>query len=50
MLAFLAELWRYMRRRKRYWLLPVMVVLLAVMGLVVIASGSSLGPLIYTLF
>jgi len=50
MLAFLAELWRYMRRRKRYWLLPVIVVLLVVMGLVIAASGSALGPLIYTLF
>ena len=50
MLAFLAELWQYMRRRKRYWLLPVIVVLLAVMGLILVASGTSLAPLIYTFF
>jgi hypothetical protein len=43
MLSFLSELWQYMRRRKRYWLLPVLVVL-------VFASGSALAPFIYTLF
>ena len=50
MLAFLAELWRYMRRRKRYWLLPVMVVLLAVRRPAVSASFETPGPEIYTLF
>jgi hypothetical protein len=50
MLSFLAELWQYMRRRKRYWLLPVLVVLVAVGGLIVFASGSALAPFIYTLF
>ena len=50
MTAFLAELWRYMRHRKRYWLLPVLVVLLTVAGLILVATGSSLAPFIYTLF
>jgi hypothetical protein len=50
MLSFLSELWMYMRRRKRYWVLPVLVVLVAVAGLILAASGSSLAPFIYTLF
>ena len=50
MLSFLSELWQYMRRRKRYWILPVLVILLAVAALILVASGSSLAPFIYTLF
>jgi hypothetical protein len=50
MRSFLFELWQYMRRRKRYWLLPVIVVLVAMAGLILAASGSALAPLIYTLF
>lgn len=50
MLSFLSELWLYMRRRKRYWLLPVLVVLVAIAGLIIFASGSALAPFIYTLF
>lgn len=50
MLSFLSELWQYMKHRKRYWILPVLVILLAVAGLILVASGSSLAPFIYTLF
>lgn len=50
MIDFIAELWLYMRRRKRYWLLPVIIVLALVGGLIVFAGGSPLAPFIYTLF
>jgi len=44
------ELWRFMKVRKKFWLLPVIVVSLLLGGLVVFAQGSALAPFIYTLF
>jgi hypothetical protein len=48
--SLLAELWAYMRARKKFWLLPVIVVLLLVGALLVLAQGSAIAPFIYTLF
>jgi hypothetical protein len=47
---FLAELWRYLRARKKFWLLPIILVMLILGGLLIIAQGSVLAPFIYTLF
>jgi hypothetical protein len=44
------ELWRYMRARKKFWLLPIFVVMLLLGALLVVAKGSALAPLIYTIF
>jgi hypothetical protein len=44
------ELWVFMRARKKYWLVPVMLVMLIVGGLLVLAKGSAIAPFIYTLF
>jgi hypothetical protein len=44
------ELWRYMRVRKKFWLLPLLLVLLVFGGLIVLAKGSAIAPFIYTLF
>jgi hypothetical protein len=44
------ELWAFLRVRKKWWLLPIFVVLLLVGGLLVFAQGSVLAPFIYTLF
>jgi len=44
------ELWAFMRERKKVWLLPIVVVMVAVGGLLVLAQGSAIAPLIYTLF
>jgi hypothetical protein len=44
------ELWLFMRVRKKYWLLPVVLVLLLVGWLLVVAQGSVLAPFIYTIF
>jgi hypothetical protein len=46
----MAELWRYMRVRKKFWLLPILLVLLVFGGLIILAKGSAIAPFIYTLF
>ena len=49
-MAFLRELWAFMRVRKKYWLFPVIVMALALGGLLVLAQTSAVAPMIYTLF
>jgi hypothetical protein len=50
MMDFLAELWRFMRARKKFWMLPILVIMVAFGGLVIITKGSAVAPFIYTLF
>ena len=50
MIQFLKELWRFMRARKKYWLAPVIAVMLLLGGLLLLAQGSVVAPFIYTLF
>lgn len=47
---FVVELWDFMRERKKFWLLPIVVVLLMFGGLIVLTQGSAVAPFIYTLF
>ena len=47
---FLAELWRYMRVRRKFWLVPVFIMMLVLGGLVVLGKGSAIAPFLYTLF
>ena len=47
---FLCELWGFMRERKKFWLLPIVLVLLLFGSLVVLTQGSVVAPFIYTLF
>jgi len=50
MIDFIGELWSFMRIRKKYWLLPI-ILMLAVFGVIVVfAKGSAIAPFIYTLF
>ena len=49
-MSFLRELWAYMGTRKKFWLLPLMLVLLVFGGLIVLAKGSAVAPFIYTIF
>lgn len=49
-MAFLHELWRFMRVRKKFWLLPIFVVLGVFGALLVLTQGSAVAPFIYTLF
>jgi len=48
--SFLRELWQFLRARKKLWLLPVVLMLVAIGGLLVLAQGSIVAPFIYTLF
>lgn len=50
MASFLSELWSYMRVRKKFWLGPIILMLLALGALVVFTEGSAVAPFIYTLF
>ena len=50
MVDFLTELWRFMRVRRKFWLLPVLVLMAVFGGLVVLTKGSAVAPFIYTLF
>jgi len=49
-MALVAELWAFMKERKKWWLLPVIAVLLVVGTLLIFAQGSALAPFIYTIF
>ncbi|MBN2699459.1 MAG: hypothetical protein JXR52_11600 [Bacteroidales bacterium] len=49
-MEFLKDLWNYLRERKRYWLLPVIIVLLLFGIIIILSSGSAIAPFIYTLF
>ena len=50
MLDFLTDLWGFMRERKKFWLAPIIVVMILLGALIVFAQGSSLAPFIYTIF
>jgi hypothetical protein len=49
-MKFLREFVRFMLARKKYWLVPIFLVLIVVSGLVVLSKGSAIAPLIYTMF
>ncbi len=49
-MAFLIELWQFLRYRKKYWLLPIIVMMALFGGLVVLSHGSAVAPFIYTIF
>ena len=49
-MSFLWELYAFMRVRKKYWLAPILVVMLLFGGLLVLTKGSAVAPFIYTLF
>ena len=49
-MGFVLELWAYMRTRKKFWLLPLILVLLIFGGLLILAKGSAIAPFIYTIF
>lgn len=47
---FVMELWAFMKERKKFWLLPIITVLLLLGSLIVLTQGSAVAPFIYTLF
>ena len=44
------ELWRFMKVRRKFWLLPILLVMFLLGGLLVLAKGSAIAPFIYTIF
>ena len=49
-MEFLRDLWGFLRERKKYWLIPIIMTLLLMGALIVLTSGSAIAPFIYTLF
>ena len=49
-MSILAELWCFLRSRKKFWLAPIMVMLVVFGGMIVFVQGSAVAPFIYTLF
>lgn len=47
---FVGELWAFMKERKKFWLLPIVVILMMFSALIVFTQGSALAPFVYTLF
>lgn len=50
MLSFLQELWMFLRVRKKYWLIPPLIMMMIFWSLIVLTQGSAIAPFIYTLF
>ena len=50
MILFLKELWEYMKVRKKFWLAPIIMLMLLLGVLIVLAKGTVIAPFIYTLF
>ncbi len=49
-MSVLAELWGFLRVRKKFWLTPILLMLVVFGGLIVLVQGSAVAPFIYTLF
>ena len=49
-MSFVGELWAFLRIRKKYWLLPIVLVMLLFGGILIVSQVSAVAPFIYTLF
>jgi len=49
-MEFLRDLWGFLKERKKFWLLPIIIILLIFAVLIVLTSGSAIAPFIYTIF
>jgi hypothetical protein len=50
MVSFLREFWSFLRARKKFWLLPILIVLVVFGGLLVLVQGTAVAPFVYTMF
>jgi len=50
MLSFIKEFWEFMKERKKFWLLPIIIILFAFGAIIVLSEGSAVAPFIYTIF
>ena len=49
-MSFLAEFWAFLRARRKIWMLPMLVLMIALGGLLILAKGSAVAPFVYTIF
>ncbi len=49
-MSFLREFWEFLKIRKKYWLLPIIIVLILFGGLIILSQGTVVAPFIYTIF
>jgi hypothetical protein len=49
-MSFIQELWEFLRIRKKFWLLPIILVMALFGALIILGQGSAVAPFIYTLF
>lgn len=49
-MSIFRELWDFMRARRKFWLLPIIIIMVLLGGLLILAQGSAVAPFIYTLF
>ena len=49
-MSFINEFWEFLKERKKYWLLPIIIVLVLFGGLIILSQGSAVAPFIYTIF
>jgi hypothetical protein len=49
-MSFLSEIWSYMKVRKKFWLAPLVLIMVIFGGLIILAKGSAVAPFIYTIF
>jgi len=50
MIEFISEFWDFLKVRKKYWLLPILIVLVLFGALIVLSQGTAIAPFIYTIF
>ena len=49
-MSFLTELWTFLRVRKKFWMLPILIMMVLLGGLLVLTQGSAVAPFIYAIF
>jgi len=49
-MSFIKEFWRFMRVRKKYWLLPILMMMALFGGIIILSQGTAVAPFIYTIF
>ncbi len=50
MIEFIRDLWEFMRERKKFWLAPIIIIMVLLGALIILAQGSAIAPFIYTIF
>ena len=50
MMSFIVELWMFLKIRKKFWLLPIIIIMALFGGLIIMTQGSAVAPFIYTIF